>query len=96
MKLPGIPPVYLIAAGGVAAALLWVKVNGAKSTGQALGSGAVNLIDGVIGGAVVEGAQLFGLPPTNESECTRAKREGRTWDASFACPATDFLSYLWK
>jgi hypothetical protein len=34
-----------------------------------------------------------GVPPTNLTACQRAIAEGRTWDASFACPAKDFLSY---
>lgn len=33
----------------------------------------------------------IGLPRTNETECQKALREGRTWDASFACPAGTFL-----
>ncbi|TXC66019.1 hypothetical protein FSC37_09170 [Piscinibacter aquaticus] len=37
--------------------------------------------------------QAIGIPATNETECERARREGRTWDASFACPAGTFLSY---
>lgn len=32
-----------------------------------------------------------GVPRTNETECERALREGRTWDASFACPAGKFI-----
>lgn len=31
-------------------------------------------------------------PRTNETECDRALREGRTWDASFACPAARFIT----
>lgn len=34
---------------------------------------------------------VFGIPKTNETECAKALREGRTWDASFACPAGTFL-----
>ena len=36
-----------------------------------------------------------GIPRTNMTECERAKAEGRTWDASFACPAGDFIEYVW-
>jgi hypothetical protein len=38
--------------------------------------------------------EAVGVPRTNESECDRALREGRTWDASFACPAGRFLGSI--
>lgn len=41
--------------------------------------------------AVVGTGQVFGIPQTNETECEKAIREGRTWDASFACPAGTFI-----
>jgi hypothetical protein len=40
---------------------------------------------------VVGTGQVFGIPATNETECQKALREGRTWDASFACPAGTFI-----
>jgi hypothetical protein len=94
--IKGIPPMYLAAAGAVALALLYVAKSGAKEAGQAVGGAAVNLVDGIVSGGVIGAGELIGLPPTNLSECERAKLEGRTWDASFACPAKDFLTYLWK
>ena len=94
MKAP--QPFYVLAAGAVALTLLYVAKTGAKEAGQAVGSAAVNLVDGVVSGTVVGTGELFGLPATNLSECERAKLEGRTWDASFACPAKDFITYLWK
>ncbi len=87
---------YLIAGGAVAAALLWASSKGAKETGTAIGTAAVDLANGVVSGAVVGVCQVVGVPPTNQSACERAKAEGRTWDASFDCPALDFLNYLWK
>lgn len=33
-----------------------------------------------------------GVPRTDETACAQALREGRTWDASFACPASDFIA----
>lgn len=93
--LPNIPLPYLVAAGGVLAALVWLNLRGAKNVGQDIGGGAVNLVDGVISGAVVTGAEKIGIPKTNMTECEKAKAEGRTWDASFACPAGTFIKYLW-
>jgi hypothetical protein len=93
MKMPN---PYLIAGAAVAAFLAYTTINGAKATGMAAGGAAVNLVDGVIGGAVIGTLDKFGVPATNLTECERAKLEGRTWDASFACPAGNFLTYLWK
>jgi hypothetical protein len=53
-------------------------------------------IPAVVPIAVEVVGDTLGIPRTNETECARAKREGRTLDASFACPAGDFLSYLWN
>jgi hypothetical protein len=86
----------MIAGGAVLLALAYVYTKGAKNTGQALGGAVVDVVDGAIQGAVVSTGELIGIPPTNETECQKAKREGRTWDASFACPAGDFISYLWN
>lgn len=46
--------------------------------------------------AVLTIGDTIGVPRTNETECQKAQREGRTWDASFACPAGSFLSYVFS
>ena len=88
--------VYLIAGGAVLAALAWAATRVNKETGYQVGGAIVDMADGVVAGAVVETGKIFGIPATNMTECERAKREGRTWDASFACPAGDFIKYLWN
>ena len=90
-----IKPAY-IAAAGLLVAALYVKARGAAGVGYEIGSAAVDLTDGVVSGVVYGVGDAVGVPRTNETECERAKREGRTWDASFACPAGDFLGYLWS
>lgn len=91
---------YLLAAAAVLAALLYARrrvgVVGstvAGSLGYDVGSAAVDMVDGVVAGAVVGTGELFGVTRTDLTECERAKAEGRTWDASFACPAGSFLKY---
>jgi hypothetical protein len=88
----------LLTVGGVAvlAALAYAAWRGAGGTGQQIGGAVVDLADGVIGGAVTGAGQIIGIPATNMTECERAKAEGRTWDASFACPAADFIRYAWS
>jgi hypothetical protein len=44
------------------------------------------------GNAIQAVGEVVGIPRTNETECEKALREGRTWDASFACPAGTWLS----
>ncbi|MDF3822334.1 hypothetical protein P3G55_20690 [Leptospira sp. 96542] len=93
-SLKGIPTPYLIA-GGVALGLIaYTTIRGAKGVGQDVGKAAVDLVDGVVSGSVTQAGQIVGIPKTDMSECERAKAEGRTWDASFACSAGDFISWL--
>jgi hypothetical protein len=90
-----IPNVYLIAGGAVAVALLWAMSRGAQQTGQAIGGAAVDLVNGVVGGAVVGVGQIAGIPATNRTQCEIDKANGDTWRASFSCPAGEFLRYVW-
>lgn len=76
-------------------AIQLTKTIGAVSSAVAGAAGqAVDMADKVVSTPVLAIGDAVGIPRTNESECQRAIREGRTWDASFACPAGDFLSYL--
>lgn len=87
--------VIAVGAGlGVAAVML----GGSKAgdAGRALGGAAVDMVDGVVSGVVVGAGELVGIPATNETECERAIREGRTLDASFACPAGTFIKSLFS
>lgn len=45
------------------------------------------------GVGAIEGIGLaVGIPRTNMTKCEQDKAAGRWWDASFSCPAGDFLS----
>lgn len=91
-----IPTPYLVAGAAVAAVLAYVAMRGARGAGESIGGAAVDLVDSTMGGVVVGIGERVGIPATSMTECERAKAEGRTWDASFACPAKDFLTYLWS
>lgn len=91
-----LPVTYVIAGGAVAAALAYVYFKGAKGVGSTLVTGAVDLADGVISESIFTVGEVVGVPRTNMNKCEQAKAEGRTWDASFDCPAGDFLRYLWN
>lgn len=93
IKLSG--PVLMVGAA-LAALLAYVAWRGAAGTGAAIVGGAVDLVDGVVGetGNVLGGA--IGLPRTEPNQCELDKAAGRTWDASFSCPAGDFLKYVFN
>lgn len=91
-------PVQMVALGGGLALLgfVWLKKKPGQSLAAAAGTAAVTAAADVAAGTVVGVGEVFGIPATNMTECERAKAEGRTWDASFACPAGDFISFWWN
>jgi hypothetical protein len=97
VNLPALPW-WAWAAGGVAAALLVYRAAGGtpRAAGEAIGSAAVEVAGGVTAGVAYGIGDAIGVPRTDETECERAIREGRTWDASFACPAGTFIGSLWS
>jgi len=90
------PPLYVIAGGAAIAALLYIKTKGANDAGQQIGAGAVDLANGVLGGTVTGIGEIVGVPATNQTECEKCKASGDKWCASFACPAKDFLKFLFS
>lgn len=85
----------IVALAGIAVVMLSYVAKNAKEVGQAVGTATVDLANGVITGTVTGIGEAVGVPKTSQTECEKAKAEGRTWDASFACAAGDFLSYWW-
>lgn len=81
------------AAVGVAL-LLWLATRGAKSVGQDIGAGAVNIVDGVVSGAVTTAGSFLGVPLTDAEKAAKARREGDVWAASFYMPAPDFVKWI--
>ncbi|MEK8027242.1 hypothetical protein [Pseudaquabacterium rugosum] len=77
-----------VAKKGVAGVAVDV-VDAAADAAAAVGGKAVDLA----AESVNRTGEALGIPRTDETECERAMREGRTWDASFACPAATFLRY---
>ena len=69
---------------------VWSR-GGVSSAAQAVGGAVVDAAKGATEGVVYGIGDAVGIPRTSETECQKALREGRTWDASFACPATDWL-----
>lgn len=86
-----------LAAAAVAAIAYVVKKNGGFSI-QGVAADAAGALLGAAGdaasGAVLGIGDVLGLPRTDMTECERALAEGRTWDASFSCPAGTFIGSL--
>lgn len=91
-------PFSVVIGGGVAvAAYLYIKAKGgAGNAGQAIGAGTVDMANGILGGAVTGIGEVVGVPATNQTECEKCKASGDTWCASWACPAKDFLKYVFS
>ena len=102
MNAPKLSPVTmgLIAAAVVVGVLVMrskkTVAGVASDAGKTAGAAVVNAATGAAVGAVEAVGQAVGIPPTDADKCAAAIAEGRTWDASFACPAVDFLSGTWK
>lgn len=85
------------AIGVGALAVWWLSRKGnAQTVGETVGEAAVASIVGAGTGVVLGAGEAVGIPRTDLNECERAKAEGRTWDASFACPAGNFLKYVFN
>lgn len=73
-----------------AALLAYLILKNADKLGATVAKGVVD----AGAGAVLGIGDSLGVPRTNMTECERAIAEGRTLDASFACPAGTFIGSL--
>lgn len=80
---------------GVGAGILVLIFFNAKVVTKETTKKVIEVGAGVLEGAVEGIGETVGVPPTNMTACELAKKEGRTWDASFECPAGDFLGWVW-
>lgn len=83
---------------GLGALFLVNKIRAAASdpagTAQGITSGIIDGIGGAATGVVVGTGEILGIPKTNMTQCQQDMAAGRTWDASFSCPAGDFIKYV--
>lgn len=100
MRAPTVAPFAALALAGLGlAAVLWwarrpsieggsIALDLGATAGRALGDTAAGVVLGI--------GDSVGIPRTDQTECERALAEGRYWDASFACPAGDFLGGIFN
>jgi hypothetical protein len=93
MKVNLTPMQMAVAALGVVVlGYIIVKKKPGQSLAGAAGSAAVNAAADFGSGAVIGVGEVFGIPATEKTQCEKDLAEGRFWDASFSCPAKDFVS----
>jgi hypothetical protein len=56
----------------------------------------VDAVDKAVSWPILTAGDAIGIPRTSMTACEKAKAAGSAWDASFACPASDFLSYVFN
>ena len=80
----------MVGAVQTAADGVWEPIDNALTT---FGNGARE-VNETAGGVIQNVGAAVGIPRTNVTACQLAISEGRTWDASFVCPAGTFLGSL--
>lgn len=68
----------------------------AAGIGKATGGAVFDFADGAAGEIVNSAGDVLGIPRTNKTQCEADMAAGRWWDASFSCPAGDFIGGLFK
>lgn len=86
--------------GAALAALALAYLVATKRAGESLSTAAGRAVAGVAGdvaaGAVKGVGEAVGIPDTNADQCSADIAAGRTWDASFSCPAKRFLGSVFN
>lgn len=97
---PATPLTLAVLAGAALLAVLWWQGRGRAGAGASVaaevGAAAGGAVVEAAAGAVIGVGGAIGIPATDRTACDRAIAEGRMWDASFACPAGDFLGAIFK
>lgn len=72
-------------------AVIYVWSRGFAGASKDASRAAVNVLGGAIAGTVEGIGDAFGIPSTEEDQCTKDLADGNTWAASFSCPASRFI-----
>jgi hypothetical protein len=96
MKIDASPRTILTlaAVAGVGVLAVYLYRKGPATVARQAVAAVADAANAAVGETVNTVGEMIGIPRTNQTECEKAIAEGRTWDASFACPAGTFLRYL--
>jgi len=94
MSAVTVPPVALVAGAVGLGALLyvWSQKQPGQSMAGAAGQAAAEAVADASAGAVIGVGEVFGIPATNEDQCSIDLASGDLWAASFSCPAKRFFN----
>lgn len=76
--------------------MLPMLAKNSRAIGSVAGGAAVDFADGLFSETVQSAGDIVGLPRTEQTQCQADLAAGRYWDASFSCPAGDFLKGLFR
>lgn len=85
-------PRVMMLGGAVVAGLALALMLKPRAVAENAGRLAVGLAEGTATGVVVGIGSAVGVPETDRNQCAADIAAGRTWDASFSCPAKQFLT----
>lgn len=71
-----------------------LATKGFKGVASAAAEGVVRAATDTAAGVVIGAGKAVGVPETDARLCYEAIATGRTWDASFACPAGTFIKSI--
>lgn len=92
MKLPKETALIGLAALAGLGLIWWATRPGvASQMASNFVSGVADTVGEIGTGAVIGIGKIVGIPETNLTQCERDLAAGNYWDASFSCPASDFL-----
>jgi hypothetical protein len=74
----------------------YIVARGPAGAAKEVAGAVVGLVDGLIAGTVIGIGKMIGIPETEQSACMRAKAAGDKLAASAACPAGEFLGWLFS
>lgn len=75
----------------VVLAAVWVWRRGLAGAAEDAAKAGVRVAGGLATGAVKGAGSVVGIPDTDMQKCQAAIAGGQLWEASFQCPAGDFL-----
>lgn len=84
----------IMLAGGafvVVLAAVWVWRRGLGGAAEDAAKAGVKVVGGLAAGAVKGTASVVGIPDTDMQKCQAAIASGQLWEASYLCPAGEFL-----
>jgi hypothetical protein len=89
VRLPALSPELLALLLVAGAGALWLLTR--KGAAQAVGTAAGSAVVDAAAGSVIGVGDALGLPRTDANACAAALADGRWWEASYLCPAGDFI-----